>query len=140
MENIRNRLNFNLVHTEKRLQRLVSKPSLESFTIFNKDLVGVKNKKVKLLLNKPIYIGMSILDLSKLFMFEFHYGFIKKQYGGNAKRLMTDTDSLFYRYIILSLYVAFGFLFEVIIGYVLLSFFVFVLFFIGLKLKICIKI
>lgn len=53
MENNRNRLNVNLVHTDKRLQRLVSKPSFESFTIFNKDLVGVKNKKVKLVLSKP---------------------------------------------------------------------------------------
>lgn len=97
MENIRNRLNFNLVHTKKGLQRLVSKPSFESFTIFNSDLVGVKNKNVKLLLNKPIYTGMSILDLSKLFMYEFHYGFVKKQYRENAKLLMTDTDSLFYR-------------------------------------------
>lgn len=83
MENIRNRLNFNLVHTKKRPQKLVSKPSFESFTIFNKDLVEVKNKKVKLLLNKPIYTGMSILDLSKLFVYEFYYGFIKTQYGGN---------------------------------------------------------
>lgn len=97
MENIRSRLNFNLVHTRKRLLRLVSKPSFETFTIFNKDLVGVKNKKVKLLLNKPIYTGMTILDLSKLFMYEFHYDFIKNQYGENAKLLMTDTYSLFYR-------------------------------------------
>ena len=97
MENIRNRLNFNLVHTRKRLQKLVSKPSFEMFTIFNSNLVGVKNKKVKLLLNKPIYTGMTILDLSKLFMYQFHYEFIKKHYQERATLLMTDTDSLFYR-------------------------------------------
>ncbi|XP_061170624.1 uncharacterized protein LOC133180019 [Saccostrea echinata] len=74
------------------------------FTIFNSHLVGVKNKKVKLLLNKPIYIGMTILDLSKLFMYQFHYGFIKKQYRENAKLLMTDTDSLFYRFEVDDLY------------------------------------
>lgn len=135
MENIRNRLNFNLVHTKKRLQKLVSKPSFESFTIFNKDLVGVKNKKVKLLLNKPIYTGISILDLSKLFMYEFHYGFIKAQYGGNAKLLMTDTDSLFYRYVLLGLIGAFCYLFRVNIVLYILFYFCFV----GLKLKICIK-
>lgn len=135
MENIRNRLNFNLVHTKKRLQKLVSKPSFESFTIFNKDLVGVKNKKVKLLLNKPIYTGMSILDLSKLFMYEFHYSFIKTQYGGNAKLLMTDTDSLFYRYVLLGLIGAFCYLFRVNIVLYILFYFCFV----GLKLKICIK-
>lgn len=125
MENIRNRLNFNLVHTKKRLQKLVSKPSFESFTIFNKDLVGVKNKKVKLLLNKPIYTGMSILDLSKLFMYEFHYGFIKTQYGGNAKLLMTDTDSLFYRYVLLGLIGAFCYLFRVNIVLYILFYFLF---------------
>lgn len=135
MENIRNRLNFNLVHTKKRLQKLVSKPSFESFTIFNKDLVGVKNKKVKLLLNKPIYTGISILDLSKLFMYEFYYGFIKIQYGGNAKLLMTDTDSLFYRYVLLGLIGAFCYLFRVNIVLYILFYFCFV----GLKLKICIK-
>lgn len=68
MENIRMRINFNLVHTKKRLQKFVAKPSFENFTIFNQHLVGVKNKKVKLLLNKPIYTGMTVLDLSKLFM------------------------------------------------------------------------
>ncbi|XP_048779937.2 uncharacterized protein LOC125683146 [Ostrea edulis] len=98
MENIRNRVDFNLVHTKKRLQKLASKPSFDTSTIFNKHLVGVKNKKVKLLFDKPIYTGMVILDLSKFFMYEFHYGFVKKEYGENAKLLMTDTDSLFFRF------------------------------------------
>ena len=92
------RMNFNLVTTKKRLQKFVAKPSFENFTIFNQHLVGVKNKKVKLLLNKPIYTGMTVLDLSKLFMYQFHYGYIKKQYGDKATLLMTDTDSLFYKF------------------------------------------
>ncbi|XP_062567939.1 uncharacterized protein LOC134230182 [Saccostrea cucullata] len=74
------------------------------FTIFNSHLVGVKNKKVKLLLNKPIYIGMTILDLSKLFMYQFHYEFIKATYREKAKLLMTDTDSLFYRFEVEDMY------------------------------------
>lgn len=97
MENIRNRLNFNLVYIKKGLQRLVSKLSFESFIIFNSDFVGVKNKKVKFLLNKLIYIGMSILDFFKFFMYEFYYGFVKKQYRENVKLLMMDIDFLFYR-------------------------------------------
>jgi hypothetical protein len=96
--NIRTRMNFNLVNTKKRLQKFVAKPSFQRFTIFNGHLVGVKNKKVKLLLNKPIYTGMTVLDLSKLFMYQFHYEYIKKQYGERATLLMTDTDSLFYKF------------------------------------------
>lgn len=95
-ENLRNRVNINLVHTEQRLKRLCAKPFFDRFKIFNDDLVGVENKKVKLLLNKPVYIGQTILDLSKLVMYDFHYNFMKKLYEDNIKLLFTDTDSLMY--------------------------------------------
>ncbi|KAK3107749.1 hypothetical protein FSP39_021357 [Pinctada imbricata] len=98
MENIRLHMNFKLVNTKKGLLKLTSKPSFERVTIFNEDLVGVKSKKVKLLLNKPIYTGMTVLDLSKMFMYNFHYNCIRKRHGLAAKLLMTDTDSLFYSF------------------------------------------
>lgn len=66
------------------------------FKIFNADLVGVENKKVKLLLNKPVYIGQTILDLSKLVIYDFHYNFLKNLYEDNIKLLFTDTDCLMY--------------------------------------------
>lgn len=66
------------------------------FKIFNADLVGVENKKVKLLLNKPVYIGQTILDLSKLVIYDFHYNFMKNLYEDNIKLLFTDTDCLMY--------------------------------------------
>lgn len=66
------------------------------FKIFNADLVGVENKKVKLLLNKPVYIGQTILDLSKLVIYDFHYNFMKNRYEDNIKLLFTDTDCLMY--------------------------------------------
>ena len=57
----------------------------------------IKSKKKNLVLNKPIYAGMSILELSKKHMFEFHYDVIKEKYGDRAQLLFTDTDSLCYR-------------------------------------------
>ena len=75
---------------------LVKKPNFISSKIFNENLVAVHNIKQKLCLNQPIYVGFSILDLSKYHMNNFHYGFIKNKYGTNAKLLFTDTDSLCY--------------------------------------------
>ena len=64
--------------------------------IFDNNLVAKRKKKVTLMINKPTYIGMCILELSKVFMCEFHYYYIKNKYGNNLKLLFTDTDSLMY--------------------------------------------
>ena len=97
MENIRNRVNVKLVNTEERLKKLVAKPNLKSPPkIFNENLVSVHLKKTSLTMNKPVYLGMCILDLSKTIMYDFHYNYIKPKYGVKAKLLFTDTDSLMY--------------------------------------------
>ena len=96
MENVRGRKNIELVHTERRMKKISAKPNFTSFTIFNKDLVAAHCSKSTILLNKPIFVGFAILDLSKLLMYNFHYGYIKKKYGSDAELCFTDTDSLMY--------------------------------------------
>ena len=96
MENIRNRVNVKLVNAGEQFKKLTAKPNYESRKIFNENLVSVHMKKTSLTMNKPVYLGMSILDLSKTLMFDFHYKYIKPKYGKQAKLLFTDTDSFLY--------------------------------------------
>ena len=96
MENVRKRINVILVTEAKRLKKLASKPNYEDFIVFHEHLLGVRLKQETLKLNKPIYIGFSVLELSKLAMFEFHYRHMEPKYGDNLKLCFTDTDSLLY--------------------------------------------
>ena len=96
MENLRKRVDVRLITDEKKLLKMASKPTYVSSKIFNKDLVALHKIKETLTLNRPAYVGMCILDLSKTLMYDFHYNYIKKKYGDKAKLLFTDTDSLTY--------------------------------------------
>ena len=96
MENIRNRVNVKLVDAGEQFKKLAAKPNYNGRKIFNENLVSVHMKKTSLTMNKPVYLGMSILDLSKIIMFDFHYKYIKPKYGKQAKLLFTDTDSFLY--------------------------------------------
>ena len=96
MENIRNRVNIKLVNTGEQFKKLSAKPNYQSRKIFNKNLIAVHMKKTSLTMDKPVYLGMAILDLSKTLMFDFHYKYIKPKYGDKAKLLFTDTDSFLY--------------------------------------------
>ena len=96
MENLRKRVDVRLVTDEKKLLKLTSKPTYISSKIFNKNLVAVHKIKETLTLNRPSYVGMRILDLSKTLMYDFHYIYIKQKYNNKAKLLFTDTDSLTY--------------------------------------------
>ena len=96
MENIRKRVDVRLVTDEKKLLKYSSKPTYVSSKIFNENLVAVTKIKETLTLNRPAYVGMFILDLSKTLMYDFHHNYIKKKYGDKAKLLFTDTDSLTY--------------------------------------------
>ncbi|XP_065683464.1 uncharacterized protein LOC136096203 [Hydra vulgaris] len=96
MGNIENRVDVRLVAKREEAFKLASKPNYESRTIFDENLIAIHIKKTKLFYNKPIYLGICILDLSKTLMYEFHYDYIKSKYGNKAKLLFTDTDSLAY--------------------------------------------
>ena len=96
MENLRKRVDVRLVTSKQKLLKLASKPTFVSSKIFNNNLVAVHKIKETLTLNRPAYVGMCILDLSKTIMYEFHYSYVKKKYGDKAKLLFTDTDSLAY--------------------------------------------
>ena len=94
MENLRNRINVKLVSNKKDCLKWTSKPRYISHKIFENDLVAICKNKVTLILNRPAYIGMSILELSKVLTYEFHYDYIKNKYGNNPRLLFTGTDSL----------------------------------------------
>ena len=94
MENLRKRINVKLVSNAKDYKKWVSRPTFVSQKIFNKNFVAIHEIKPVLTIDKPIYIGFSILDLSIYLMYEFHYKYIKRKY--DAKLLFTDTDSLVY--------------------------------------------
>ena len=96
MENIRKRVDVRLVTDQKELSKLVSKPTYVNSKIFNENLVVVHEIKETLTLDRPAYVGMCILDLSKTLVYDFYYNYIKKKYGSRAKLLFTDTDSLCY--------------------------------------------
>ena len=94
MENLRKKICLELINNAKDYVRCVSRPSFVSQEIFSKNVVAVLRIKPVLTLNKPIYVGFSILQLSKSLMYEFYYKYIKNKFY--AKLLFTDTDSLVY--------------------------------------------
>ena len=96
MENLRKRVDVRLVTDQNKLDRLTSKPTFVSSKIFKENLMAVHKIKETLTLNRPEYVGMCILDLSKTLMYDFHYNYIKKKYRNRARLLVTDTDSLTY--------------------------------------------
>ena len=94
MENLRKRINVRLVNNAKDFLKYTSKPTYITHKIFGKDYAAIHEIKPVLILKKPIYVGFTVLDLSKWKMYDFHYNFIKKNF--DAELLFTDTDSLTY--------------------------------------------
>ena len=93
MENVRNHRDIKLVTSDKRRKRLVSEPNCRSHENFSKHLMVIKMKKAFVKMIKPLYLGMSILDIRKTLMYEFWYDYIKSKYGDRVKLCYTGTDS-----------------------------------------------
>jgi len=96
LQSNRRHLEIRLVTNARRAKRFITRPTFRSFQIINDDLTVIQLTKSNVYLNKPLYAGMCILDISKLKMYSFHYEHIVPIYGDRAKLLFTDTDSLCY--------------------------------------------
>ncbi|KAL9979269.1 hypothetical protein ACROYT_G016908 [Oculina patagonica] len=96
MENLRNRVDIKIVRSDEKnkIRKLVASPLYSRHFLFSNDLVGIEMRKSLLFLNKPVYTGMTILDNSKILMYDFFYNHLKKKYGSRCELLYTDTDSL----------------------------------------------
>ena len=92
VENVRKHRDIKLVKTEEKRIKLVSEPNYHTTKRFSENLLATELKKTKVKMNKPVYLGMSILDISKTLMYEFRYHYVKPKYKGKAKLCYMDTD------------------------------------------------
>ena len=93
MENIRKHRDIKLVTTDKKRSKLVSEPNYHTINLISEDLSIIEMKKTKVKMSKPIYLGLSILEISKTLMYEFWYDYTKPKYGNDVKLYYMDTDS-----------------------------------------------
>ena len=94
MVNLQNRINVRLVNKENDFLKYTRRPTHITHKVFDKNDTAIHETEPVLTLNKPIYVGFTVLELSKWLMYDFHYNFIKKNF--DAELLFTDTDSLTY--------------------------------------------
>ena len=92
-ENIRKHRNIKLVAMDKKRNKLVSEPNYHAMNYISKDLSIIEMKKTKIKMNKPIYLGLSILDIGKILMYEFWYDYMKPKYDNDVKLCYMETDS-----------------------------------------------
>ena len=96
MENVRKHGNIKLVTTERRRNYLLSEPNYHTTKFFTENVLAIEIRKTQILMNKPVYLGLSMLDLSKTVTYQFWYNYVKPKYGENAKLYYMDTDSFIF--------------------------------------------
>ena len=100
MENLRKRVDIKVVRTcgnpkeKEQLRKIIAEPNYDRAVIFSEELLALHSHKTRLKLNKPVYVGMCVLDLSKHLMYDWYYNTLKRKYGSQCTLLYTDTDSL----------------------------------------------
>ena len=93
MENVRKHRDIKLVTTDKRGNQLVSEPNYHTTKLCSENLLAIEMKKTKLKMNKPVYLGLSVLEISKTLMYEFWFDYMEPKYGDNRNLCYMDTDS-----------------------------------------------
>ena len=93
MENVRKHRDIKLVKTDKKRNKLVTEPNFHTMKLIDNNLAIIEMRKVKVKMNKPIYLGLSILDISKITIYEFWYDYVKSKYEDKARLCYMDTDS-----------------------------------------------
>ena len=96
MENVRKHKNIKLVCSERKRKLYASKANYRKPIRFSDTLLAMDMRRVKVEMNKPVYLGLCVLDLSKIIMYEFHYDYMKSKYEHKAELMYMDTDSLVY--------------------------------------------
>ena len=92
IENVRKHRDIKLVTTDNRRNQLLSEPNYHAIEWFSENLVAVEMRKTKVKMNKLIYLGMAILDISKILLYEFWYGYLKPKYEDKIKLCYMNTD------------------------------------------------
>ena len=93
MDNVRKHRDIKLVKSDKKRNKLVSEPNFHTMKLIDNNLAIIEMKKVKVKMSKPICLGLSILDISKITMYEFWYDYVKIKYQDKARLCYMDTDS-----------------------------------------------
>ena len=105
MGNVRKHRDIKLVTKDKRRNQLVSEPNYHTTKWFSENLLAIEMKKTKVKMNKPVYLGLSILEISKTLMYEFWYDYVKPKYGDNVKLCHMDTNSYANALILILMYI-----------------------------------
>ena len=96
MQNVRNHRDIKLTTTNARRKQLVSQPNYHTCKRFSENLIAIELRKTKVYMNKPIYIGQAVLDISKTLMYRFFYDYLKPKYGDKVKLCYMDTESFIF--------------------------------------------